>query len=340
VAVTQVDVAQCARVAPKTVSNVINGYPHVSDELRRRVLAAIQELGYRPNRAARNLRTGRSEVIGLAVPELDVSYFAELTRLVVEATERRGFTVLIIQTFGDLAREQAALNGFGRQLIDGLIYSPIASSSDDLQSRGRAFPVVLLGEQISSGWNHVGIDNVAAARTATQHLLELPRRRLGFIGAGATDLHMADLRLEGYRQALGSAGVGYDERLVQKVAGYHRQDGADAARRLLAENGEAPPDGIFCANDLLAQGAMRALHEHGLRVPADVAVVGFDDIEEARYSVPSLTTISPDKRQIAETAVSLLMALMSDGQEATPDTVTGFSLCVRESTAGPDRIGA
>ncbi len=338
-AVTQGDVALRAGVARKTVSNVIRDYPHVRDEVRQRVWAAIEELGYQPNRAAQNLRTGRSGVIGLAVPELDVAYFAELARLVVEEAERHGLTVLIIQTVGDIVREQDALNGFGSQLIDGLICSPIASSSEDVRARTGGVPIVLLGEQLSSGANHVGIDNVAAARLATEHLLGLPRRRVGFIGAGAkADSQMADLRLEGYRRALSSAGVRFDGRLVQKVSGYHRHDGAEAVRRMLTENrGDDRPDGIFCANDMLATGAMRALHDMGLRIPDDLAVVGFDDIDEAQHSIPSLTTISPDKVQIARTAVSLLLALMKDGQEVVHDTRTGFSLRIRESTAGVAR---
>lgn len=337
-AVTQGDVALRAGVARKTVSNVIRDYPHVRDEVRQRVRAAIEELGYQPNRAAQNLRTGRSGVIGLAVPELDVAYFAELARLVVEEAEERGLTVLIIQTVGDIVREQAALNGFGSQLIDGLICSPIACGSEDIRARTGGFPIVLLGEQLSSGANHVGIDNVAAARLATEHLLGLPRRRVGFIGAGArADSQMADLRLEGYRRALSSAGLPCDERLVQKVSGYHRHDGADAVRRMLAENGGDRPDGIFCANDLLATGAMRALHDEGLRIPGDVAVVGFDDIDEAQHSIPSLTTISPDKVQIARTAVSLLLTMMKDGPEVVHDTLAGFSLRIRESTAGVAR---
>lgn len=338
VAVTQADVALRAGVARKTVSNVIRNYPHVRDEVRQRVWTAIEELGYQPNRAAQNLRTGKSGVIGLAVPELDVAYFAELTRLVVEEAEQQGFTVLVIQTVGDRERERAALNGFGSQFIDGLIYSPIASTADDIRTRSGRFPVVLLGEQLAAGPNHVGIDNVAAARLATEHLLGLGRRRVGFIGAGASDdSNMADLRLEGYRRALSSSGLQYDERLVQKVAGYHRHDGLNAAQRLLAENRDDPPDAIFCATDLLALGAMRALHDRDVRIPDDVAVVGFDDVDEARHSIPSLTTISPDKAQIAQTAVSLLLTLMNDGQEVPADTLAGFALRVRESTARQPR---
>ena len=335
-AVTQGDVAVLAGVARKTVSNVINDYPHVSAGVRKRVLVAIEELGYQPNRAAQNLRTGRSGIIGLAVPELDVAYFAELTSSMVEEAKRRGLTVLVVQTLGDLEREHAALDGFGTRLIDGLICSPIASSSSELRRRSRAFPVVLLGEQVS-GKNHVGIDNVAAAESATKHLIQLGRRRIGFIGAGATaSSHMADLRLDGYRRALQAARLTHDERLVQTVRGYHRKDGADAALRLLDETAGSPPDAVFCANDLLALGAMRHFYEAGLRIPSDIAVVGFDDIDESRYSIPSLTTVSPDKDQIAQTAISLLMTLMRDGEDGIHDTVTSFSLKIRESTLGRD----
>jgi LacI family transcriptional regulator, repressor for deo operon, udp, cdd, tsx, nupC, and nupG len=336
-AVTQGDVALRAGVARKTVSNVISGYPHVRAEVRQRVLAAIDELGYQPNRAAQILRTGRSGVIGLAVPELDVPYFAELTRLVLEAADKRGLTLLVIQTLGELERERAALSGYGRQLIDGLIYSPIASDITELAARDTQFPVVLLGEQIPAGPNHVGIDNVAAARAATEHLVEIGCRRIAFVGAGrSADSHMADLRLSGFRDALEAAGRPVRPEQIRSVQGYHREHGAQAVRVMLDEDGPAP-DGLFCANDLLAQGAMRALHERGLPVPDDVAVVGFDDIDESHYSVPSLTSISPDKEQIAETAVAILMSLLDDGTELDHDTLTSYSLQVRESTT---RTGA
>lgn len=336
-AVTQHDVAQRAGVARKTVSNVLHGYKHVRPEVRARVLAAMEELGYQPNRAAQNLRTGRSRVIGLAVPELDISYFAEMTRHVVEATEQRGFTVLIVQTLGDLARERAVLTGFGQQAIDGLIYSPIAGTADDIHNRVGRFPVVLLGEQVSyPDLDHVGINNVAAARVATEHLLGLSRTRVGFIGAStSSDSQMADLRLQGFRAAIAEAGTALPEAMVQQVAGYHRRDGAEAMARMLDDSGPARPDAVFCANDLLAQGAIRTLFDRGLRVPDDVAVVGFDNIDESAYSRPSLTTIAPDKKRIAEVAVSLLVTMIDEGLETTAhDTLTDFTLEIRESTVG------
>ncbi|WP_329173035.1 LacI family DNA-binding transcriptional regulator [Streptomyces sp. NBC_01477] len=333
--VTQMDVAARAGVARKTVSNVINDYPHVSDDVRERVLQAIKELDYRPNHAARSLRSGRTRVIGLAVPELDVSYFAELARLVVEVAQERGLTVMIMQTLGDAARELDVVNGTYTQFVEGMIYSPVSVSGAELEKRRDRTPIVLLGERSTAGLvDHVGIDNVAAARKATAHLVEIGRRRIAFLGTQRTASEIARLRVTGYEEALRAAGLPVDAGLIVPTAAYHRSDGVVAMRNLLDRPGPRP-DAVFCATDLLAQAGIRVLLERGLRVPEDVAVVGFDDADEGRYSTPTLTTISPDKRQIAEIAVTRLLA-RSDSKKDLPveDTVTDFSLVVRESTAG------
>jgi len=335
--VTQHDVAKVAGVARKTVSNVINDYEHVRPAVRARVQKAIEELGYQPNRAARNLRTGRSGVVALAVPELDVSYFAELTRHVVEAAERHNLTVMIIQTLGERERELAVLSGLGGQAIDGLIYSPIACTAEEILARTGRFPVVLLGEQISfPELDHVGIDNVAAARAATTHLAGLGRKRIAFIGvAGAS--HMADLRLEGYTRGLADHGLQVDKSLIQHVDGYHQRDGSHAMEQLLAAHPASPPDAVFCANDNLALGAMHAIYAAGLTVPNDIAIVGFDDIEEAAFSRPTLTSVAPNKRAIASSAVSRLNKLIDEDKTAVAsrsDALAEFELVVRESTGG------
>ncbi|ADB33210.1 transcriptional regulator, LacI family [Kribbella flavida DSM 17836] len=336
--VTQADVAARAGVARKTVSNVINDYPHVSDDVRARVLQAIEELDYRPNHAARSLRSGRSRIIGLAVPELDVSYFSELARLVVEVAQERGLTVIIMQTLGERDRELAVVNGTYSQFVEGLIYSPVALGGADLEKRRDKTPIVLLGERSSQGLvDHVGIDNVAAARAATTHLIELGRHRIAFIGTQQRPTSdIARLRTTGYREALTAQGLEVDPGLIVPTAGYHRKDGMLAMRTLLEQAGPRP-DAVFCATDLLAQGAIRVIHSSGLRVPEDIAVVGFDDIDEGNYSTPTLTTISPDKRQIAETAVDRVLARAEgtiDADSEANDTVTRFSLAIRESTGG------
>jgi DNA-binding LacI/PurR family transcriptional regulator len=328
-------VAEAAGVSVKTVSNVVNGYAHVTDATRTRVQQAIDELNYRPNLAARNLRQGRSDVIALALPELDLPYFAELARSVIKSAEARGWTVLIDQTDGLVEREQLVIDGIRGRLIDGLIFSPIALGADELGRRRDTVPLVLLGERVYDGpADHVSIDNVAAGRVATGHLVGLGRRRIAAIGdQPRPQSQTAHLRRRGYEEALADAGLPVLPDLLIEVDAYHRADGAAAARQLMAL--PEPPDAIFCFNDLMALGTLRALLELGVRVPQDVAVVGWDDIEDGRYSTPTLTTIGPDKQQIASLAVEFLAARLGEGRaEPAREVTAGFELLIRESSVG------
>ncbi|WP_225824009.1 LacI family DNA-binding transcriptional regulator [Streptomyces naphthomycinicus] len=329
------DVAEYAGVSPKTVSNVINDFEHVSEHTRAAVREAIEALGYRVNIAGRQLRRGRTGMITLAVPELDVAYFAELAKHVMTAADRRGCTVLLHQTGGARERELAALRGFDAQFTDGVVLSPLSLTPRDLATRDTQLPVVLLGErQAPGGADHVGIDNVAAAREATEHLLARGRRRIAVIGGAVRGRQGTDrLRTKGYQSALQAGRFPFDPDLVVPVDAYHWQDGARAAAALLDRRPR--PDAFLCLNDHLALGALRALHEAGLRAPEDVDVVGFDDIEASRFSVPSLTTVAPDKPAIADTAVSLLMDRIDrPGADGAADHVVGHRLMVRESTGG------
>ncbi|WP_433509270.1 LacI family DNA-binding transcriptional regulator [Nonomuraea sp. CA-143628] len=328
------DVAKRANVSIRTVSNVVNGYAPVSDELRARVQLVLDEVGYRPNLIARNLKQGRTGMIGLVVPELDVPYFAELVREVITAARAHGYVVMVDQTDGDAERERELLARDSRaSMFDGLLLSPLAISAEELRGRGNRVPIVLLGEHIFNGsFHHVAIDNVAAARTATGHLLELGRRRVAAIGdqpyaTGET----AQLRTSGYRQAHARLGLDVDERLIVPTPRFHRRLGLEAMERLLAL--PDPPDAVFCYNDLLALGAMRALNRAGRRIPDDVAVVGIDDIEEGEYSTPSLTTVAPDKAEIARLAVGVLIESINGSGSAPSEIVVPHRLIVRESTA-------
>lgn len=336
--VTQGDVARLAGVAPRTVSNVVNDFPYVSESVRLRVHAAIEQLGYRPNRAAQNLRRGRSGTIALMLPELDVGYFGEIGRLLVEQAEARGYTVLIAQSLGERKRELEVLGKFAGQQPDGIVLSPISIGRDEIDVHTAGTPTVLLGEHLLGGDDaHVAIDNVAATRLAVDHLVENGRRAIGFIGQTADGrLEMADLRVRGYHQALRQAGLAPDPRLVQAVTGYHREHGYDAATAMLATG--APLDGIFCATDLLALGAMRALTDARIAIPEQVAVVGFDDLDDAQYSVPRLTSLSPDKDWIATTALDILIARI-DGNEPPERDVShrNFHLEIRESSVARAR---
>lgn len=329
------DVAKRAGVSVKTVSNVVNGYQHVRPDTRARVEEAITELNYRPNLSARNLRKGRTGLVALAVPELDLPYFAELARHVVDAAAKHGWTVLIDQTGGTGEQERMVAAGIRDHLIDGLIFSPLALTADELRAVAEGTPMVLLGERVDHGpADHVMIDNVAAAREVTAHLIGLGRRRIAAIGTQRTPEGVsARLRLDGYTAALDAAGIGYDERLVAPAAAWHRADGAAAMRHLLATG--VRPDSVFCFNDTLALGALRALHEQGLRVPEDVAVAGFDDIEDGRFAIPTLTTVSPDKERIAQLAVDLLAARLTGDRDAPARELTApYHLALRESTQG------
>jgi len=329
------DVALRAGVSIRTVSNVVNDYARVAPETRDRVQAVIDELGYRPNLLARNLKQGRSQIIAVAVPELHVPYFAELVRLIIAEGRRRGYLVLVDDTDGNDAQERSYLGEAHPLNVDGIILSPLALTDADVAGRASRTPLVLLGERVSgAAADLVAIDNVAAAASATRHLIDRGRRRVAAIGVHpATGTGTADLRLEGFRRAHRDTGLPIDDSLLASTPRFHRDHGAEAMARLLDRPDR--PDAVFCFTDLLALGAIRAALDRGLRVPEDLAVAGFDDIEDGRFSTPSLTTISPDKAAIAVAAVDRVVDRVESGEPAAPVTVTApFRLVVRESTAG------
>ncbi|MFC6087949.1 LacI family DNA-binding transcriptional regulator [Saccharothrix lopnurensis] len=326
------DVAALAGVSVKTVSNVVNGYAFVRDDNRRRVEEALLATGYRPNLGARNLRRGRTGFLGLVLPELGIPYFGELAGLVLRAAQAHEWNVLIEQTLGTREGERATLASLGTHLIDGAIVSPEALMEGDFAELAPGIPVVVLGEHsVDLPIDRVGIDNVRAAREAVRHLLTLGRTRIAAIGAHP-HRGTAAQRLEGYRSALAAAGLPPRDDLVATALNYHRRDGASAMAALLAL--PEPPDAVFCFNDLLAVGALRTVAEHGLRVPEDVAVVGFDNDEEGSYSRPSLTTVAPDKAAIAGAAVDLLLRRVETADLPPEQVRTPFRLEVRESTGG------
>lgn len=338
------DVAERAGVSIKTVSNVVNGKGAITAHTRAKVEDALTQLQYRPNVAARHLRRGNSGMIAVALPELTQPYFAEIASALVRAAKTRQLTVLLNQTEGQAESERAISDGIDMPLMDGLVLSPLALTAEDLRHRLDDSPLVLLGEHLGdeAPFPHVAIDNRTAAQAATEHLIGLGRRRIAAIGAkdltsgDATPAETATLRLEGYQRALRAAGIPAAPELVAAVHDFHRADGADAMHALLAL--AEPPDAVFCFNDLLALGALRALRDRGLSCPGDVAVIGIDDIEEGRYSVPSLSTVAPDKQALAEAAIDLLLSPRRP-LEAT-QVVVGHRVVVRESTTAPPGDGS
>jgi DNA-binding LacI/PurR family transcriptional regulator len=330
-AVTLHEVARAAGVSPRTVSNVVNGYRHVAPHTRARVQAAIDDLGYRVNAAARSLRTGRTGMLGLVVPSLDQPYFAELARAVVREATAAGFTVVVEQTDGDPGRERELLRPGPRgAAFDGLVLSPLALTEADLRAADPDRPVVLLGERTpGTAVDHVHIDDVTAARDATAHLLRSGRRRVAAIGRQDGDQQTARRRAEGYARALADAGLPAEPGLVRAVPEFDRAAGYAAMADLLAL--DDPPDAVFCFSDLLASGALRACLTRGVRVPQDVALVGFDDVEEVRYLTPALTTVRPDRDAIAREAVGRLLARVAGDTGPAREVTVPYALVLRES---------
>lgn len=332
-AATLHDVARLAGVSIKTVSNVINDFPHVRPATRQKVEAAIAELGYTPNLTARNLRSGRTGAIALAVPDLALSYFAELAALVIAEADRAGVVVLVEQTGGDRDRELELLHSPRLKLTDGLIFSALGMGQEDAGALAVDYPLVLLGERIfDPSVDHVTMRNVEAARAATEYLIASGRRRIAVIGAHDGEvIGSAGLRLRGHFEALEAAGIPGDPDLIAYTTLWHRANGANAMRELLQRGVEF--DAVFGLNDTLALGAMRVLQGAGIRVPQDVAVIGFDDLDEAEYSIPSLTTVDPGQKWIARTAVRRLLEKIADADAAgAPQLLLAdYSIAERES---------
>ncbi|MEZ0164560.1 LacI family DNA-binding transcriptional regulator [Kineococcus sp. LSe6-4] len=330
------DVAEAAGVSIKTVSNVVNDHPHVRPEMREKVKAFIAELDYRPNGIGRQLRQGRTGLVALALPDLTSPYYGELASTLVDVARERGLTLLVEQTDGDLDREREVATGFPVRLVDGLIFAPQSLPVDEFKQRRDTTPAVLVGEYgEGSGFDRVTIDSVDLGDRAVRHLLERGRRTIAFVGDKHRDAVRPPVvaqRIEGYRRALRRARVPFDPELVRPLAEWTRRDGAEGATALLRDRPDV--DAVFAANDLIAFGVVHALRGLGLRVPQDVAVLGVDDVEQAQYSAPTLTSVALDRSEMAEMALRLLSDRLAgyDGPERLL-TVTG-RLVVRESTAG------
>lgn len=339
------DVAAIAGVSYRTVSNVISGKAPVAAATRTAVEAAIAELDYRPQSAARQLRAGRTNLLTLAVPFLSLPYFGQLAHAVFGAAERAGYDLVVDETHGDPERELRAASGYRTLLTDGILLSTMSIGDDEIAAaRGRT-PLVVLGERVRAARvDRVVVDSVRSSRDATAHLIASGRRRLGFLGAvpdASSGAAAADLRLEGFLTALQAAGLAARAGDVLEVSAwdrrspdgdYSREEGYARTRALLARPGGLDGlDGLVCANDLLAVGALRALREAGVDVPGDVAVVGWDDSPESEFTAPPLTSVSPDLDELARLAVASVLRLVDDPGSPTRVELAPYRLVQRES---------
>lgn len=328
------DVAVRAGVSPKTVSNVVNGLVPVSERTRTKVEAAIAELDYIPNLSARGLRNGRTGVIALALPDLGTPYSAELAHHIVEVAHEQGWGVQLEETGRDPQREFDLVSKARANLIDGLILNPIALDGSAIRVGGNLPPMVLLGEVAQHRVDHVGVDNLAAAREMTLALARGGRRRIAILGATERRLAAtARIRTLGYRQAMAELGIARDPNLEIPCDEWTPGGSAQALRHFLSHNDL--PEAIFCFTDSLAIGALSVLAEAGHRVPGDILIAGFDDIDHGKFAVPALTTISFDKRALAEEVIRLLTDRMANPGREPMDVTLPYRLVTRGSSSIP-----
>lgn len=338
VAITRRDVARLAGTSPAVVSYVLNGGPRgVAPKTRARVVAAVEQLGYRPNRIARSLRMNRTLTIGLVVPDNSNPYFAELARAVEEAAFAAGYTMLLGNATDDEERQTTYVRTFLDRQVDGLLLIPShlpVACLPDLQRSG--VPWVLLDRSLPEPVvSQVVVENREGARRVTRHLLDHGCGAVACI-AGPTDVPPAFERVAGWRSALADAGLtpepGWERHVAfGRTAGYH------AALDLLRANSTV--DAIFAASDEQALGALRAITELGLRCPDDVALASFDGIPASAYAIPALTTARQPVEALGEAAVAQLLREIAD-PEAEPSTVSlPVRLLVRGSCGCPDPPG-
>jgi LacI family transcriptional regulator len=329
---TMKDVARVAEVSVATVSHVVNGTRFVSPERVERVHTAMGELDYTRDATARNLRVGRTDTIGLVVPDNSNPFFAELARWIEDAGFEAGYTTILANSNERPNRERRYIDTLLAKRVDGLIITPTVESDDGAlvaALRRARIPIVVMDRDVSLPLADVVLyDDAAGSRDAARHLLELGHTRFACI-AGLPGV--PEERLDGFRSALRDAGIELRDDAI--VAGDFRFGGGrEATARLLATGKRFTA--LFAVNDLMAAGAIRTLVEHGLAVPDDVSVVGFDDAPIAEMVSPPLTTVRQPLQDMADAAVSLLLARVSNGgAKRRIRRVLETSLVVRESSA-------
>ncbi len=328
------DIARAMNISYSTVSRALANSPRVKPETRRQIQQMAAEMGYLPSAVARSLVTRHTNTIGVVVTKITDLFFAEVIQGIEETALEYNQSLILTNSDGRPERELAAIQTLRERRVDGII---LVAACADQESKRRLFtskeidtPIVIINNVHQE---HIGTsietDNLQGGKLATRHLLALGHRRIAHI-AGPIDEWDGVERQRGYEQALLAAGLAVERGLI--VRGDNRPEGGLAAmNRLLALPN--PPTAVFCYNDAIALGAMRAAHAAGRSIPADLSVVGYDDIDLAPYLEPPLTTVAQPKREMGAMAVQMVLDLLKD--KPVQDSVLPGRLVIRESTAPP-----
>jgi DNA-binding LacI/PurR family transcriptional regulator len=328
------DVARAAGVTASTVSRYLNGQLRLLPATEAKVLGAVTELAYVPNAAARNLARRRSGVIGIVVPEISNPYFGAIADHVVEAVERHGRLVLLCSHRSQSVKQSSYIELLASGAIDGMLYLGSFRSNDRLAvAIADGLPVVLIDEPIAGlpPVPAVVMDDYAGGYQATSYLAALGHRRIAFV-SGPAELGSVQERYRGYRDALRKGGIEAGDQ-VNLAGQFTEQFGISALPHLLAPAN--PPTAAFVASDYIALGVISAAKTHGVRIPEDLSVVGFDDIRFSQYVQPRLTTIRSPLDRLADLGVELLFERLADPRAPARTEVLPVELVIRESAAAP-----
>lgn len=331
------DVAKLAEVSTATVSRVINSPDRVRESTRVKVQRAMKLCNYKYNALARGFATKKTKTIGLLIPTIKNSVFAESTRGVQDFAAERQNQVVLGNTYYRYEQEEKLIKTLLEKRVDGLIITttnPKGSILATLVAEGT--PFVLLYSTLKSGaMSAVGIDNYRGGYLATEHLLRLGHQRIGMVAGSFAMSDRSLHRWHGYKQCLKKYDIPYDKDLLTQTD-YSLPGGKEAAQKLLSL--DSPPTALFCSNDTLALGAMKGAREMGLSLPEELSIVGFDDIRIASYIVPELTTVYQPAYEMGKLGAQLLFDLMEKRQIKPVQKMLDASLVVRESTTIPKGV--
>ncbi len=336
-AVTIKDVAREARVSVGTASNALRGSPTVRDETRRRVLAVATRLRYQPSALARGLVTRRTHTVGLLISDIANPFFIRAVRAVEDVAQENGYNVILCNTDEDPAKETQYLRVLMEKRVDGIILATTAGSLRAVQDvRWRRVPLVFFDRELSRvATDTVKVDGVLGGRLATEHLLGLGHQRIAIIHGPAVRSTGAE-RLQGYLLAMRIAGVRPDPALIRE-GNFKQESGYQLTQALLDLT--PPPTAIFCTNNLMTVGALQALRERGVRIPADLSLVGYDDMEWWTLTHPPLTTVGQPVYDLGREAMRLLLAQIGANRRHRPQRVVlKPELIIRESCDSPRTV--